>query len=86
MTPRQKQTKLVALVEALKKDGFTEDRYGNFIKTNERGKYRFKIQATSVRFESQCNHGDGSKSWVKIRGAYLKDVMISADGKISGLK
>lgn len=71
--------------------GYTKDRHGHFQKLAENGKkYRYKIQAHSVRFEVQVLHEAGpyspaSKSWVRMRSAYFKDLSLTEDGKLKGL-
>lgn len=62
--------------------GYTQDRYGNLKKEENGRHYRFKIQATSIRYEVRTESGD----WVRIRGAYLKDITITPEGKIAGMR
>jgi len=67
---------------------FTEDRYGNLRKTANNGKeYRLVFKDKVVRFETSVHHAatdysPASKSWIKLDGAYYKDVAITADGRI----
>lgn len=78
-----------ALKTALQAVGFKEDRYGHYVKEtvskrlDEAGKpipmlCRVKMQATSVRVEVKHVSGD-FKEWVRVDGAYLKDVVVEAD-------
>lgn len=85
MTPKQRELRTREIIEFLKSTGWEEDRYGNYTKfnTTSGGKYRIKFQSISLRYESQCQHADGSKSWVKIRGGYVKDIKI-VEGKLTG--
>lgn len=86
MTKKQKAQLLEDLDRVLTDKGWTLDRYNNYILESNGKKYRMKMQATSVRYEVQIVYEDGSKSWAKLRGAYLKDLSITEDGKINGLK
>lgn len=51
-------------------NGYTEDRYGNY--KSKTGKYRYKFQATSYRFEILID--TVPSSWMKINGNYYKNV------------
>ena len=62
--------------------GYTRDRYGNLKKEVEGKQYRLKIQAMSIRYEVRTESGD----WVRIRGGYLKDITITPEGKIAGMR
>ena len=86
MTKKQKAQLLEDLDKILTKSGWKLDRYGNYILESKGEKYRMKMQKTSVRYEVQCVHSDNSKSWVRLRGAYIKDLSITEEGKIKGLK
>lgn len=80
------------LVDFLKQCGWKTDRYGHLQKeiahrhpdTGERVTrlYRVKLQATSVRIEFRLTQGDGTKEWLRVGGAYLKDVVRLPDGRI----
>jgi len=67
--------------------GWVEDNYGNLKKTftDKEGKTelrRYKFNDISFRYEFQYVSPGGEKSWLRIRGAYYKDVSI-VDNKIS---
>lgn len=62
--------------------GYTQDRHGNLKKEHGGNQYRLKIQATSIRYEVRTESGD----WVRIRGGYLKDITITPEGKIAGMR
>lgn len=63
--------------------GYVEDRWGN-LKKEANGKiFRFKFQATSVRFESgHRSEYDGKMMWVKIGGDYYKNIRWHFDGRL----
>ncbi len=63
--------------------GYVEDRWGN-LKKEANGKiFRFKFQATSVRFESgHRSEYDGKLVWVKIGGDYYKNIRWHFDGRL----
>lgn len=64
--------------------GWVEDKYGNLKRTftDKEGKSelrRYKFNDISFRYEFQYVNSYGEKSWLKIRGAYYKDVSIVDD-------
>ena len=63
------------------KNGWTEDRFGNFKKVRNGNKYRMKVQANSLRYEVWSGTG-----WVRLRSGYFKDLSVAPDGKLSGLR
>lgn len=80
--------------------GWTEDRFGHLRKTVTTNEvrvgddvvtpysvreYRFKLSKVMARREVQVVHHDGSKSWIRIKSGYYKDLRI-IDGKIHGMK
>lgn len=64
----------------LTRKGFKKDRYGNYKKPDDPDK-RWKMQATSVRFETKLSHG-----WQKIYGDYYKNLEITKENKIRKIK
>ena len=78
------------------KRGWTLDRFGHLQKTtaDSKGNYhkaRFKLQPTSVRYEIQVVHpateySPKSTEWFRLRSGYYKDLSISPEGKLRGLK
>jgi competence transcription factor ComK len=76
------------------KTRWIEDSWGNFKNESSDGKvYRVKIQANSVRLEVKCNveasqYSPASSFWVKLDGAYFKDIKISekSGGLVIGRK
>ena len=76
MTKRQKEKLIHDIKELLTSTGWMEDNFGNFKKQDNDGLYRFKFQSTSLRLESQVIHSDNTKSWVRLKSAYIKDLSI----------
>ena len=72
--------------------GYQEDRFGHFKKMlarrggHENAFYRYKLNAAPVRYETQCRHSDGSTSWVRLRSGYYRNLSITEDRKLSGMK
>lgn len=67
------------------------DRFGHFKmqRTTEDGtrrKYRMKLQKLSMRLEVLIEHQDGTRSWHRLMSGYYKNVNLTADGKVEGLK
>ena len=75
------------LIKWLISKGYKEDNYGHYQKIGFAGnKIRYKIQATSTRYERQVTFSDGKHEWVRILSAYYKDLSINEKGLLSGLK
>lgn len=70
--------------------GWKSDRFGHMKKTTSDGRlYRIKFQATSIRWEVQCVHPNDKftpSSWVRLYTGFFKQLSISADGKLVGMK
>lgn len=62
--------------------GWVRDRFGHYRK----GDSRMKMQDYSVRFEKQTTLSDGSKHWVRVKGAYYSNLSLTPDGKLAGMK
>jgi hypothetical protein len=43
--------------------------------------YRLKVSRIAVRYEIKSHAG-----WVRVRSGYLKNLTITADGKLAGMK
>lgn len=70
--------------------GWVKDGYGHLQKESKGKQYRFKIQASSVRYEVKIHIGEtqyskGQNEWVRIRSGYLKSLSITPEGKLHGL-
>lgn len=94
MTAKQKATKIEQIKTVLREHRYVEDAHGNFVK-EEVGppfrKVRYYFTNVSLQKESQIPASEigGYKQparWVRIRSGYLKDITVSTDGKITGLK
>jgi hypothetical protein len=72
--------------------GWTKDKFGHFRRRAEvhpaqnGDEYRYKLGRLAVRREVRCKHNDGSKSWVRLRSGYYKDISITPEGKLKGMK
>lgn len=62
--------------------GFSKDRFGNMKKSHNGKEYRLKFQALTIRYEVRTESGD----WVRIRGGYIRDIWITPEGKIAGMR
>lgn len=69
------------LVIWARQHGWREDRWGHYQKSGGGKTYRLKISRVAARYELKTEYG-----WMRIASAYLRDVFISPDGKLSGLK
>ena len=47
--------------------------------------YRFRITRAHCTYFTRCNHGDGTWSWVRLRGGYIKDLSINPKGQLAGM-
>lgn len=83
------------LVVALAACGWETDRFGNMQRELKMiipdapatKKWRIKFQATSVRFEVQTTfeaseYSPARNEWIRLDGAYLKDIKIREDGVV----
>lgn len=68
------------LITWAKANGWTEDRFGHFQKTNGTSRYRLKLRSIAARYEVKTTHG-----WVRLRSGYYKNLNITADGKLAGM-
>ena len=79
--PRQSTTTKItpreAIQNVLTKTGWTPDRWGNFIKTDEKGrKLRCKFQDISMRFEVKNVQYN---QWVNLRSDYYKNIVVEGN-------
>jgi len=73
MTKRQKEKHVENIKEFLIKEGWTEDRWGNFKKTAREREFRLKFQKHSIRLEKMVE----SVGWIRIRSDYTKDIILT---------
>ena len=78
-------------VDWAKSKGWQEDNFGHLQKQTDGKQYRFKISSISIRYEVKVNYDatDYTKAhsdWLRLRSGYFKDLSITEDGKLSGLK
>ncbi len=78
--------------------GYSEDKYGNMVKTmpsaisgHEPKEYRLKFQDTSLRREVKVKHSatkysPASSEWVRLTSGYYKDLSIDKKDKLAGMK
>jgi hypothetical protein len=62
-------------------EGYKKDKFGHMIKEINGTKYRYKIQAISVRAEHQAFIVDKNE-WILRWSAYLKDMSIDEKGAL----
>ncbi len=81
------------LLDALLESNWIPDRHGNYLKTVVRGtktsKYRVKLKDLVCRIEVLVEHvapnektPGSARMWVKVGGAYYKDVMFDPTGLV----
>ena len=76
-----KQDNKQLLIEAISKYGFKIDRYGHYILKGKCRTYRFKMQATSVRFEKKVNVPDTGYTkahniWANLASDYYCNIVV----------
>lgn len=91
-----KQDNKQLLIEAISKYGFKVDRYGHYILEGKCRTYRFKMQATSVRFEKKVNVPDTGYTkahniWANLASDYycnisIGDSVVSVGKKVINLE
>ena len=66
--------------------GYKKDTYGHYQNTSVKGTVtRFKIQANSARYERKAQIVDHNE-WLRIASGYYKNLSITPEGKLSGMK
>ena len=72
--------------------GYKRDKFGHYQRTVldahvEGGSIttRFKMQSNSVRYEKQAMIGDHNE-WIRLASGYYKNISITGDGKLAGMK
>lgn len=65
--------------------GYTKDIFGHYQRTIGNETVRFKMQATSVRYERGAKIVDHSE-WLRLASGYYKDLNITEDDKLRGTK
>ena len=94
MANKKISEKIKEIKEFLSSFGWEEDRFGNLLKEINERNYRFKFNATSVRYEVLYERNENVwgelgavktvREWVRVRSGYYKDIQIK-DGKLTGL-
>jgi hypothetical protein len=64
-------------------NGWKQNRFGHLQKEEHEGlrRYRLKLGKLAVRYEVHTHAG-----WVRVRSACYKDLSITTEGKIAGMK
>ena len=65
--------------------GYVKDQFGHYHKTLNGKNYRFKMQDNSTRYERQVRIVDNNK-WLRIKSGYYKNLSITSEDKLAGLK
>ena len=66
--------------------GYVKDKWGHFQKVHEGKAYRLKVSNIAVRQEVKVGYDGGGSDWVRIRSGYFKDLSITPDGRLAGLR
>ena len=76
-----KKMKVISDIQRIITDvGFIEDRYGNYVKTYDTHRGRFKFNPISLRVEKRSKE-TGSK-WIRITSMYYKDLSVDENGTV----
>ena len=71
--------------------GYQKDKWGHYQKSANGNDYRLKISNIAVRYEFKI-HDKGTEysrpnnRWIRLQSGYFKDLSITPDNKLSGLK
>ena len=66
--------------------GYSKDKFGHYQITDNGGTtYRFKMQTNSTRYEKQAYIVDNNE-WLRIMSGYYKNLSITPEGKLAGMK
>lgn len=63
------------------RNGWKLDRWGHLKKEFDNGTHRLKLSPIAVRHELSTPFG-----WCRVASSYYKNLTITADGKLAGLK
>lgn len=74
-----KREQIEALLQSA---GFKKDSWGHYKWSEGGNQYRIKLSRVGMRYEVKA----GDAGWVRLRGAYYKDLSITPEGRIRGLK
>ena len=86
MTPKKRDKLIADVQQLLIESGYVENKYGHYVKVRPDGNViRYKFTKIGIRKESQVIHWDNSKSWVRLRSGYIKDLYITEDRKLGGM-
>jgi len=69
------------LIRWATRDGWKLDRWGHLKKEFSNGTHRIKLSRIAARHEVHTPWG-----WARIHSGYYKDLAITADGKIAGMR
>ncbi len=69
------------LINWATRDGWKLDRWGHLKKELNNGTHRLKLSRIAARHEIHTPWG-----WARIHSGYYKDLQLTADGKLAGLK
>ena len=90
MTKEEKLTKQDIIDWAVSR-GWTPDKYGNLQKKVGDKEYRLRFSSTALRYETKVRH-EGTKyskpssEWMRLRSGYYKELSITPDGRLVGLR
>ncbi|MAH51760.1 hypothetical protein CMI37_38440 [Candidatus Pacearchaeota archaeon] len=79
MTPKKRRELIDKLKELLRSKGYVEDKFGNF-KMSE--KLRYKFNPNALRKEVRLISGE----WMRVRSGFYKDLVVTEEGKIQGMR
>ena len=65
--------------------GYVKNQFGHYHKTLNGKEYRFKMQDNSTRYERQARIVDHNE-WLRIKSGYYKNLSITPDDNLAGLK
>lgn len=82
---RCRMTKVELIDWALNR-GWWQDKYGHLQKQINDKQYRLKLSTTAVRYEVRVKYDSGGSSWVRLSSGYYKDLSVSDDNKLVGLR
>jgi len=71
--------------------GWRLDKYGHLQKKIDGKECRIKLSNTALRYEVKVHYPGGtyskpSSEWMRLRSGYYKDLSITPEGKLAGLR
>jgi len=71
--------------------GYSKDKFGHYQRNTNKETTRFKMQANSTHYEKRITfaateYSPKQNEWLRLASGYYKNLLITSEGKLSGMK